>query len=127
MYSNNMKTEQQMPTRQARTRTIKTKYSSTVGVVYYYTIDHSNLIIYLYGVGNNFHVCVVIMEEVRLVNRYIIYIFYHDIVMLVTTMQVRILYNTVWVILFVVEASLLLYRTVNIYIIGTFDMPTSYQ
>ena len=124
-----MKTEQQMPTRQARTRPIKTKYSSTVGVVYYYTIDHSNLIIYLYGVGTNFHVCVcvVIMEEVRLVNRYIIYTFYHDIIMLVTTMQVLILYNNVWVILFVVAASLLLYRTVNIYIIGTFDMPTSYQ
>ena len=67
------------------------------------------------------------MEEVRLVNRYIIYILYHDIIMLVTTMQVHILYSTVWVILFVVAASLLLYRTVNIYIIGTFDMPTSYQ
>ena len=53
------------------------------------------------------------MAEVRLVNRYIIYIFYHDddIIMLITTMQVHILCNTVWVILFVVAASLLLYRT----------------
>ena len=55
--------------------------------------------------------CVVIMAEVRLVNRYIIYIFLDDIIMLMTTMQVHILYNTVWVILFVVAASLLLYRT----------------
>ena len=39
--------------------------------------------------------CVVIMVEVRLVNRYIIYIFYDDIIMLITTMQVHILYNTV--------------------------------
>ena len=53
------------------------------------------------------------MAEVRLVNRYIIYIFYDDddIIMLITTMQVHILCNTVWVILFVVAASLLLYRT----------------
>ena len=51
------------------------------------------------------------MAEVRLVNRYIIYIFYDDIIMLITTMRVRILYNTVWVILFVVAATLLLYRT----------------
>ena len=51
------------------------------------------------------------MAEVRLVNRYIIYIFYDDIIMLITTMQVHILYNTVRVILFVVAASLLLYRT----------------
>ena len=43
------------------------------------------------------------MAEVRLVNRYIFYIF----IMLITTMQVHILYNTVWVILFVVAASLL--------------------
>ena len=50
------------------------------------------------------------MVEVRLVNRYI-YIFYEAIVMLITTMQVHILYNTVWVILFVVAVSLLLYRT----------------
>ena len=49
------------------------------------------------------------MAEVRLVNRYIIiYIFYGDIIMLITTMRVHILYNTVWVIiLFVVAASLL--------------------
>ena len=50
------------------------------------------------------------MAEVRLVNRYIIiYIFYDDIIMLIiTTMRVHILYNTVWVIiLFVVAASLL--------------------
>ena len=52
------------------------------------------------------------MADVRLVNRYIhIYILYDDIIMFITTMQVRILYNTVWVILFVVTASLLLYRT----------------
>ena len=51
------------------------------------------------------------MAQVRLVNRYIIYIFYDDISMLITTMQVHILYNNVWVILFVVAASLLLYRT----------------
>ena len=43
--------------------------------------------------------------------RYIIYIFYDDIIMIITTMQVHILYNTVWVILFVVAASLLLYKT----------------
>ena len=51
----------------------------------------------------------VIMAEVRLVNRYIIiYIFYDDIIMLITTMRVHILNNTVWVIvLFVVAASLL--------------------
>ena len=40
-------------------------------------------------------VCVVIMAEVRLVNRYIIYIFYDDTIMLTTTMQVHIVYNTV--------------------------------
>ena len=57
-------------------------------------------------VGNNFHVCVVIMAEVRLVNRYIIYIFNDNIIMLITTIQVHILYNTVWVMLFVVAASL---------------------
>ena len=40
--------------------------------------------------------CVVIMADVRLVNRYIIYIFYDDILMLITTVQVHILYyNTV--------------------------------
>ena len=49
----------------------------------------------------------VILAEVRLVNIYIFYIF----IMLITTMQVHILYDTVWVILFVVAASLLLYRT----------------
>ena len=38
------------------------------------------------------------MAEVRLVNRNIIYILYDDIIMLITTMQVHILYNTVWVI-----------------------------
>ena len=64
-------------------------------------------------------VCVVIMAEVRLVNRYIIYIFYDDIIILITTMQVHILYNTVWVILFVVAASLL-YRTAVPY---TFFVP----
>ena len=41
--------------------------------------------------------CVVLMAEVRLVNRYIIYIFHDDIIMLINTMQVHILYNTVWV------------------------------
>ena len=43
------------------------------------------------------------MAEVRLVNRYIIFIFYDDIIMLITIMQVHTLYSTVWVIL--------LYRT----------------
>ena len=49
------------------------------------------------------------MAEVRLVNRYIIiYIFYDDIIVLITTMRFHILRNTVWVIiLFVVAASLL--------------------
>ena len=51
------------------------------------------------------------MAEVGLVSRYIFYIFYDDIIMLIAAMQVHTLYNTVWVILFVVAASLLLYRT----------------
>ena len=51
------------------------------------------------------------MAEVSLVNICIIYVFYDDIIMLITAMQVHILDNTVWVILLVVAALLLLYRT----------------
>ena len=52
------------------------------------------------------------MAEVRLVNRYITNIYFTmSFIMLITTMQVPLLHNTVWVIMFVVAASLFKQKT----------------